>query len=251
MEDTTASFVSLLLCLLPFCLGLLGLAGFGALLIALVRRAQRPRGEADRKTAEQKNRVEVAALMAEVQPWRPEALADLRQIRQFRYGIFMRQIRARGLIAAARGDKQRTWAAFALRGQRVRRGVWAFHGGALARTSERALAFRAAETGEVAVRLDGRPLGSIQPDGELRDAAGQPVGQALFAAKDRPAGAVTLRGREAARLGDIYSRDFSPAVTVTVPFPTPEEQDWLLALALWRVVNRAAAQVRYSQAEYG
>ncbi|HIQ22220.1 MAG TPA: hypothetical protein EYH34_13430, partial [Planctomycetes bacterium] len=73
--------LSLLTCLLPLCLSLAGIAGIGAFAVWLFRRT-RVSGEA---AAQEENlRASVEALMKEVRPWQPEALADLHTFRRLR-----------------------------------------------------------------------------------------------------------------------------------------------------------------------
>ncbi len=235
-----------LLCLLPWCLGVLGILGGGALLIWLYRRSQPPKSDAEWAAAQRKNQAEVDALMPQVQPWRQEALADLHTFRDIRWSVFGRHARARGLIAASKDDKERTWAAFALRGRRVYRRPVSFEGKAHARTSAQSFDFETDSTNRVSIQADGRLLGSLLPDGALVNASGTVIGQMTRADKERPAFLVTLNGRVVAQMaGELYRRGQTPrpAVEITAPDVTPEERDWLLALALWRTINWAGRQI--------
>ncbi len=237
-------------CLLPWCLGALIFLGAGALLIWLYRRSQQPKSKAEWATARRKNQAEVEALMPRVQPWRREALADLHTFRALRWGVFGRHARARGLIAADKNDEQRTWAAFALRGRRVYRRPVSFVGQAHARTSAQVFDFETDSTNQVSIQVDGRPLGSLQPDGTLLDTAGEPIGRLTPAADGQSAFPVTLHGRVVAQLAGgrgfrlHKSQARPPAVEIIAPDVTPDERDWLLALALWQIINLASLQIQ-------
>ncbi|RMF32245.1 MAG: hypothetical protein D6759_08765 [Chloroflexi bacterium] len=250
--DTSVGLLSSLLCLLLWCLGLLGLGAFGVFLVWLFRRVR----QADRapvSAAEQeKMQAEVDALMSKVRPWRREALADLQATRQVRWMSFGRRARVRGLIAASRSDAERTWAAFALRGRRVYGRPISFEGRAHVRTTAQSFDFEAQPTDLISIQVDHEPLGSIHPDGTLLDPSGQPIGQfPPHPANDQATYPVTLHGRVVARLRNLYHGGlFSfrrqprpPAVEIIAPDLTLEERDWLLALALWQVVNLAGRQV--------
>lgn len=129
MDNTSiASLLTNLLCLLPFCLSVLGLIAVGALLLWVIRRQRRRPSAETLATEKDALRSEVASQMAALRPWRWDALADLRTFRKLRWSSFGRDFRMRGLVAASRSDRERTWAAFALRGRRLYRGPLPFHG---------------------------------------------------------------------------------------------------------------------------
>ena len=245
-ENTVLSF----LCLLPWCLGALAFLGGGVLLTRLLLRGQRAKSENEWQAAQGNMAAEVAALLPQVQPWRAEALADLYTFRHLRWSVFGRHARARGLIAASKSDQQSIWAAFSLRGRRVYRRPVTFEGKAHARTTAQTFDFESDASNQVAIRVDSRPLGSLQADGRLLDPSGEPIGQIANAEKGTPTRPVTLHGRVVAHMGAYSGGVFSfrgvprsPAVEIVAPDVTPEERDWLLALALWRIINRAGGQI--------
>ncbi len=251
MEDSLSLLTSIL-CLLPWCLGLLGLGAFGVFLVWLFRRMRQAERTPVSAAEGEKMQAEVSALMPKVRPWRREALADLQTIRGIRWMAFGRKARARGLIAASRSDAERTWAAFALRGRRVYGRPVSFEGRAHVRTTAQSFDFEVQPTDQVSIQVDRKPLGSIHPEGTLLDPSGQPVGHfPPHPAKDEATYPVTLYGRVVARLrnfrhGGLFRfrrQPRPPAVEVIVPDLTLEERDWLLALALWQVVNLAGWQI--------
>ncbi|RME05670.1 MAG: hypothetical protein D6803_08455 [Anaerolineae bacterium] len=227
----------------------------GAVLAHFFLRGRQPNSDAGWAAMQTEMQAEVATLMPRVQLWSHDAFTELHTYRNLKWVAFGRQARARGLVAAAKNKKQRAWAAFSLRGRRVYNLPVAFVGKAHARTSVQSLDYEADASGQVVIQVDGRMLGSLQPDGQLLSASGEPIGQVARLARDRSTRPVTLNGREVAQLENPYYGGYfrflkniprPPAVEFTAPDVTPAERDWLLALALWQVINRAAAQINTS-----
>ncbi|HID78734.1 MAG TPA: hypothetical protein EYP56_22415 [Planctomycetaceae bacterium] len=139
-------------------------------------------------------------------------------------------------------------------GRRVYRGYLLFHGRALVCTMAQTFEFHAQPAGQVAIQVEGRPPGSLQPDGTLLDAEGQPIGRrpSSYPDKDQATYPVTVQERVVGRpenpfyggrLRSLRQMSRPPAVEITAPDVTAEEQDWLLALAFWNVLFPAAIQV--------
>ena len=229
---------------------LLGVAAVCIIFIAVIViiAYRRPKSEADLAAT-------VKDLMPNVHPWQPEALANLRTHYRTNWARIGRGITMRGLITAARSRNERAWAAFAMRGRILYRPPFFFHGQALVRTTERTFELNAQSNG-VTVRVDGRLLGVLRPDGVLLDADGQPVGHfQLEGEQEEPIFPLTLHGRVVARLARPYQsyglgilgrpkQPPPPAVEIATPSMEPYEADWLLALVLWQIVNRAARHTR-------
>lgn len=256
MQDVLTSLFTSLLCLLPLLvMGLFFLGGV-ALFIWFIARAQRPKDPAALAADREKLRATVEKLMPQVRPWQPEVLAHPCTDENTFWTRFGNNITVRGLVAAALPNKGSNWAAFALDGRRVYSGPFSFHGQALARTTEHTFEFNARPAG-VAIRLNGSPFGTLQPGGNLLDANGQSIGHfQREGEKGRPTFPVTLHGRVVAHLAKpvyhskgiiIFKRDKQPpppAVEIVASDMTPNEANWLPALVLWQIVDRAAIDAR-------
>ncbi len=255
MENDFANLLTSLLCLLPFCLGGLGMLGVGAFLVWIIIRSRQPRDAAALADDWQKMQVEVADLLKQVLPWQDAVLSELRTPSMTRWVMTPgNNFRIRGLIAASWRDKKRAWAAFAARGRRLRRGPTTFHGQAHARTTAHTLDFEAQPEGEVVIRMNGASLGALHADGTLVDSSGETVGHVSpRPEQDTPGQPVTLHGRLVARLFDTRSgcrfasrrQPLPPAVEIVASDLRAEERDWLLALVLWQAINRAVGGVRW------
>jgi hypothetical protein len=255
--ESAASLLSILTCLLPFCLGLLGLAAAAGLLFWFIRRQRRPKGEADLAAERQAAGGHLAQQAAGLRPWSPDALADLSTDWDARWSKFGRDLSARGTIPSLSEPKGQAWVSFVLKVRGARQPT----GQLLARTTAQAFTYALSAQG-VAIEVDGAPWGSLLPDGTLLDAAGAPAGSA-----PRPGGGpamfrlgsvshlrdkrprsypVTLAGRPIGHLANppaqmlntisLTKREFAPAVEPAGDLGQ-EEATWLLALAILQVAG--------------
>ncbi len=254
-----ANLLYILTCLAPFCLGGLGFLAFGALLVWIIYRQWQPKSAAS-LAAERRalhDELERLTLTAGLRPWSADALTDLSTDWNATWLQFGRDLSARGTIPSLSEPKGPPWVIFALKIRGARRP----DGQLAARTTAQTFDYHIA-AGDVAIEVDGVPLGRVQPDGTLLDPDGQPIGRA-----PRPGGSpikfrlgtvthlhdrrqrtypVTLRGRVVGHLGHprarmtnvipLKKRQFPPAVTPE-GLLSKEEVTWLLALAILQVAG--------------
>lgn len=253
--ETVANLLNGLICLAPFCLGVLGLAAFGALLVWVVRRQWQPKDEATLAAEKETMRSQLDQTAADLRPWSPAALTDLSTDWDARWTKFGRDLSARGTIPSLSEPKGPGLAAFVLKV----RGARQPEGQMQARTTAQAFDYHIGRDG-VNILVDGAPLGSVQPNGTLLDADSQPIGNAT-----RPGGLPAMfRVGSIARLHDQRERAYPvimgertvahlanppaqmtnvislkkqqipPAVTLE-DTPSEKEATWLLALAILQV----------------
>jgi len=255
-SEAITALLNSLICLAPFCMGVLGLAAFGALLVWVIRRQWQPKGETTLAAERETMRSRLDQMAADLQPWSPEGLTDLSTDWDARWTKFGRTLSAQGTIPSLSESKGPGWVAFALKV----RGARQPEGQMQARTTSQAFDYRISREG-VNILVNGAPLGSVQPDGTLLDANGQPIGSA-----SRPGGLPAMfRVGSVAKLHDerertyplilgertvaylanppaqmtnvisLKKRQFAPAVTLESTPSDDEEATWLLALAILQV----------------
>ncbi len=257
MNPESSQLFTNLLCMLPFCfVGLFMLGGLG-LLMWLFNKKQRPKSQAELAAEEAKMRAVVDGLMAKLRPWTPEALSDLSTDWDASWSKF-RRLNVKGTLPGLSEPKEGAWVAFNLNV----RAAGLLDGRLLAKTTAQTFFYRIVPRKEITIQVDGAPWGSVQPDGTLLDAEGQPIGDARrpdgtpFAfsmgnishirdkrQRDYP---ITLRGRVIARLANpsaqlvnaisLKKRQYPPALTLN-DSPSEEEATWLLALAILQVAG--------------
>jgi hypothetical protein len=241
--------------LAPFCMGVLGLVAFGALLVWVVRRQWQAKDEATLTTERKTAQSQLEQMVADLRPWSPEGLTDLSTDWDARWTKFGRDLNARGTIPSLGEPKGPGWVAFVFKV----RGARQPEGQMQACTTVQAFDYGISREG-VDLLVDGAPLGRVQPDGTLLDADGQPIGSAVrpggLPAMFRVGSIAKLRDerertyplilgkRTVAHLANppaqmtnvisLKRRQFPPAVTLEST-PSDEEATWLLALAILQV----------------
>lgn len=255
--DALADVLSNLVCLAPFCLGIVAFAAVAGLMVWAIRRQSRPQDPAAAATDRQEARAGVDRQAGGLRPWSAGALADLSTDWDARWSRFGRRMRARGTIPSLSEPKGAPLVAFDLE----LRGTHRPEGQLVARTSTQVFTYRIAPDG-VAIEVDGAPWGSILPDGTLLDAGGQGIGSAPrpggTPAKFRLGAVAHLRDDRArsyhvtlhrevvghvanprAQMKNAISlreRAFAPAVS-GAETPPAEAGTWLLALAILQVAG--------------
>lgn len=243
------------ICLAPFCLGVLFIGGGGALIIWLVTRQWKPKTaiEVARERSEMQQQVDQK--VAELRPWSFSSLSDLSTDWDASWTRLGRDLSARGTIPSLGEPKGPPLVAFSLRV----RGIRKQDGHMLARTPEHTLYYRLTPKGTL-IEVGGVPLGSIQPDGKLLGLQGEavegssrsgsepimvPVGSfsALQDKRERKY-LLTLQGNQVAYLAKprlkrinmlfMGKEEFPPAVEL-IGIPSDEEATWILALAILQV----------------
>ena len=255
--QAVADLLNALLCLAPFCLGVLGFIGVGVLMVWIIRRQWRPLDENTLAAQRRQLQADLNKRVAGLRSWSPEALTDLSTDWNAHWNRFARTLNVWGTIPSVSAPKGPPWVAFKLkvRGARQPEGLLA------ARTTAQSFEYRLSQQG-VSILVDGAPLGSVLPDGTLLGPDGAPIGSA-----PRPGGMpvmfrlgtlshlrdnrprsypVTLGGRLIAHLSHppaqlvnvihLKKPQYPPAVTL-VETPTQEEATWLLALVILQVAG--------------
>ena len=259
MQDSIASLVSALFCLIP--IGFMGLValGFVALFVWIISRTTRPKTAAELAADREKIRADVEKLMPKVRPWQPEGLADLSTNWDARWQRLAGTLKVHdGTIPGVQDPEGPPWVAFTFKVRGASRPDGQMH----ARTTARRFDYRITPQ-SIEISVDDEPLGQMQPDGTLLDAAGQSIGHARRP-KGTPASfsmgnmvhitdrrersyAVDLHGRTVAWLANPPVRrliaisigkrkppQYPPALTIAEK-PSEEETTWLLALAILQV----------------
>ncbi|MGC9357870.1 MAG: hypothetical protein ACP5GX_08390 [Anaerolineae bacterium] len=253
--DGLMEALSNLLCVLPFCLGLIGFAATAGFLIWLARRQSRSMSPPVHVEDEQR--------ADGLRVWSPDDLTDLSTDWDAQWNRLGPRVNARGTIHSVSEPKGPALVAFVLKASGARKPEGELH----AHTTAQTFAYHIDREG-VHIRVEdrpfdqtqGRPFGHVQPDGTLLDAGGHPIGSA-----PRPGGRpaifsvggvsrlrderersypVTLNGRIVGHLAHpraqminaipLKERQFPPVVTVAGS-PSGEEATWLLALAILQI----------------
>ncbi|HDQ71153.1 MAG TPA: hypothetical protein ENN19_03535 [Chloroflexi bacterium] len=258
MDDKSIyNFLFDLICLAPFCLGLLAVGGAGFLIIRTIRRQWSPRSVNQLDAQADELEVRVQGMISQLREWTPDALADLSTDWDAKWSRWGRDLKAHGTIPSLSHPEAAPYVAFALR----IRGAFEPEGVLFARSTRCAFEYRLSRAG-VGICVDDAPFGRIQPDGQLLDAQGRLVGEAK-----RPGGLpvifqiggitvlrdkrereypLVVNGKAIGRLAnpsaqmldviDLKKRAYAP-VAVPAENITEQESLWLTALAILQVAG--------------
>ncbi len=254
---TFAELLTIAGCVLPFCIGGLGLIALAVFMMYTIHRQWRPPDATTLAEGWEQLQEQLDEMVAQLRPWSSEGLTDLAAGWRARWWRIGRDLNARGTIPSRSDPDGPSWVAFGLKVRGARRP----DGHLLARTTEQSFAYRITPD-SVMIQVDGEPWGSIRLDGILLDAEEQPIGSAprpkrspirfsigpitrLRDARERSY-PVTIRGETIGHLAcpparlkgviHLRRRALTPAITLEGS-PSREVEIWLLSLAILQIAG--------------
>lgn len=162
-----------LICLAPFCMGMLGIGAAAFVLIRTAARQSRPLSAEQLKAEADALETRARLISLRLRPWAPGALADLSTDWDATWSRLGRDLKAHGAILGVGNRGETSWVAFAL----FARGAMDPESILHARTSGQVFDYRLSRAG-VEIRVDGAPLGLARADGVLLGAGSAVIGEA-------------------------------------------------------------------------